>query len=200
MFTMFRCFTDGCNAYDGTPLSEHLLQRYGAIWFMFYILCYIIVTCGVFNLIMAIFIETVITRSEKKKLREISETKKRTEANIQCTLANLIVTGDPEEAGAVDRASKEDRASGFRTGLWRTSCTNYAQVFSDLLEKGTIITKQTFHEWLSHKDMDDLLANAEVDTSNKDDLFDVLDADMSGELGLDELIEGLMRMRGPTTK
>mmetsp|Transcript_39780 Transcript_39780/g.72339 ORF Transcript_39780/g.72339 Transcript_39780/m.72339 type:complete len:97 (+) Transcript_39780:1-291(+) len=37
-------------------------------------------------------------------------------------------------------------------------------------------------------------------TSNLTDLFDVLDADMSGELTLEELIDGLMRLRGPITK
>ena len=25
----FRCFTDGCSAYDGTPLSERLREAYG---------------------------------------------------------------------------------------------------------------------------------------------------------------------------
>eukprot|EP00928_Gymnodinium_smaydae_P033202 TRINITY_DN23846_c0_g1_i1.p1 TRINITY_DN23846_c0_g1~~TRINITY_DN23846_c0_g1_i1.p1 ORF type:complete len:316 (+),score=47.66 TRINITY_DN23846_c0_g1_i1:354-1301(+) len=29
MFTLFRCFTDGCTAYDGTPLQERLRQGYG---------------------------------------------------------------------------------------------------------------------------------------------------------------------------
>ena len=28
MFSIFRCFTDGCNAYDGTPLTERGLIRY----------------------------------------------------------------------------------------------------------------------------------------------------------------------------
>ena len=33
MFTNFRCFTDGCNAYDGTPLTERGLIRYGTFAF-----------------------------------------------------------------------------------------------------------------------------------------------------------------------
>eukprot|EP00438_Fugacium_kawagutii_P013627 Skav229259 [mRNA] locus=scaffold2418:130265:138670:- [translate_table: standard] len=32
MFTLFRCFTDGCNAYDGTPLMERLRPKYGVLF------------------------------------------------------------------------------------------------------------------------------------------------------------------------
>merc|ERR1719247_995668 len=45
-----------------------------------------------------------------------------------------------------------------------------------------------------------MLAEAEIDVSVRSDLFDVLDVDMSGELELDEVIGGLMMMRGPITK
>merc|ERR1712039_483943 len=48
--------------------------------------------------------------------------------------------------------------------------------------------------------MGNLLDEVEVETSTKFELFDVLDADMGGELGLDELIGGLMRLRGPISK
>merc|ERR1712098_451080 len=59
MFTIFRCFTDGCNAYDGTPLSEHLREEYGVVFVFSYVLTVMLVTFGLFNLIMAIFIENV---------------------------------------------------------------------------------------------------------------------------------------------
>merc|ERR1719183_626006 len=32
MLTLFRCFTDGCSAYDGTPLQGHLHRMYGHIF------------------------------------------------------------------------------------------------------------------------------------------------------------------------
>merc|ERR1712150_86210 len=42
--------------------------------------------------------------------------------------------------------------------------------------------------------------DAEIQTANAHELFDVLDADMSGQLTIVELVNGLMRLRGPITK
>ncbi|CAK9036410.1 unnamed protein product [Durusdinium trenchii] len=57
MFTLFRCFTDGCVDYEGKPLSEKLHEIYG-LWFVIpYVFLFVGVTLGLFNLIMAIFID-----------------------------------------------------------------------------------------------------------------------------------------------
>merc|ERR1712193_522894 len=45
-----------------------------------------------------------------------------------------------------------------------------------------------------------MLEEVDIETSTKFELFDVLDVNMGGELGLDELIGGLMRLRGPISK
>merc|ERR1712032_1159267 len=44
--------------------------------------------------------------------------------------------------------------------------------------------------------MDDL----EISVSNRSKLFDVLDSDGSGSLDISELVEGLMKLRGPADK
>merc|ERR1719162_1154828 len=55
MLTVFRCFTDGCSAFDGTPLQEKLWETYGPLFALIYVLVMMLVTFGLFNLIMAIF-------------------------------------------------------------------------------------------------------------------------------------------------
>merc|ERR1711988_1675431 len=45
-----------------------------------------------------------------------------------------------------------------------------------------------------------MLEDAHIETSTRADLFDVLDVDMGGELAIGELVDGLMRLRGPITK
>merc|ERR1740139_71329 len=40
MLTLFRCFTDGCSAYDGTPLQGHLHAAYGVKWVLAYYLTF----------------------------------------------------------------------------------------------------------------------------------------------------------------
>merc|ERR1719353_2778388 len=71
MFTVFRCFVDGCSANDGTPLQERLRTRYGAPFMITYFLSMIFVQIGVFNLIMAIFIDTVAKNSDKRLQEEL---------------------------------------------------------------------------------------------------------------------------------
>merc|ERR1712157_115752 len=73
MFTLFRCFTGGCDAYDGTPLHERLRNRYGAIFLIGYILVFLFVTIGIFNLIMAIFIDNVVQAHIQRKQKDLGE-------------------------------------------------------------------------------------------------------------------------------
>mmetsp|Transcript_47820 Transcript_47820/g.89528 ORF Transcript_47820/g.89528 Transcript_47820/m.89528 type:complete len:109 (-) Transcript_47820:63-389(-) len=48
--------------------------------------------------------------------------------------------------------------------------------------------------------MQDLMEALEINTCDHAGLFDVLDADLSGELELDEVVTGLMNLRGPAEK
>merc|ERR1719329_1797406 len=68
-FTVFRCFTEGCASVDGTPLLTHIYENswYGQVMVYVYILCFLAVTFGLFNLIMAVFVENTM---ESAKLDE----------------------------------------------------------------------------------------------------------------------------------
>lgn len=73
MFTSFRCFTDGCSTYDGAPLQEKLFRDsdFYFIFVLLYILLFLFVTIGIFNLIMAVFIDNVTDGSTKKRQQEL---------------------------------------------------------------------------------------------------------------------------------
>ena len=117
MFTWFRCFTDGCAAYDGTPLQEklrhaswlvllrylacmsdifgcryllygcvcvlvlhrpstHMSQEFGGVFMVVYILLFLFVTIGIFNLIMAPWLfegQDVRARFARQLVRGIPE-------------------------------------------------------------------------------------------------------------------------------
>jgi len=60
MFTVFRCFTDGCVSLDGTPLPVYLWDTFGPFAVAAYVLCILFVIFGLFNLIMAIFVESTM--------------------------------------------------------------------------------------------------------------------------------------------
>merc|ERR1711862_727808 len=63
-----------------------------------------------------------------------------------------------------------------------------------------LITREQFHRWLELPDMHKLLENIDIQTSCRGELFDVFDLDGNGDLYLNELFVGLMRMRGQITK
>jgi len=69
MFTVFRCFMDGCSASDGTPLMVHVQNTFGPLTIIFYVLVVLFVTFGLFNLIMAIFVENTLEAAKYDEAR-----------------------------------------------------------------------------------------------------------------------------------
>merc|ERR1719428_101230 len=60
MFTIFRCLTEGCADADGTPLLVKLGELYGFQLLGGYVLVFVLVTYGLENLIVAVFIESTL--------------------------------------------------------------------------------------------------------------------------------------------
>eukprot|EP00928_Gymnodinium_smaydae_P038176 TRINITY_DN26384_c0_g1_i1.p1 TRINITY_DN26384_c0_g1~~TRINITY_DN26384_c0_g1_i1.p1 ORF type:complete len:788 (+),score=156.51 TRINITY_DN26384_c0_g1_i1:38-2365(+) len=60
MFTVFRCFTSDCTMLDGDSLMMHMLEIYGWPVITAYVLMILFVCFGLFNLIMAIFVESTL--------------------------------------------------------------------------------------------------------------------------------------------
>ncbi|CAE7555993.1 CACNA1F [Symbiodinium natans] len=223
MFTWFRCFTDGCSAYDGTPLQEKVRKEFGGIFMLAYILLFLFVTIGIFNLIMAVFIDNVADGSTKKRQRQLGQNAAKTEWMIASVLRRIILTKilrkDLEEQmaeGHGDMHESEGRRVsklldqqilslqemyGFKphTGQEYEQLTD--QIREQMAERNVVVTKDEFNHWLStDKELISRLDESEIDLSCKSDLFDVLDADLSGELEFEEMIDGLLKCRGPASK
>ncbi|CAK9024954.1 unnamed protein product [Durusdinium trenchii] len=70
-----------------------------------------------------------------------------------------------------------------------------------MAERDIVVTKDQFNHWLTtEKEFIGRLDDSEIDLSCKFDLFDVLDADLSGELEFEEMVDGLLKCRGPASK
>ncbi|CAE6965058.1 unnamed protein product [Symbiodinium sp. CCMP2456] len=182
MFTCFRCFTDGCSAYDGTPLSERLREAYGGPFIVGYIFVTMLVTVGVFNLIMAVFIENVMSSQFARKQTEIADTALGTETKIKDRIIRKL---------------------GLKRSSFRLSpdLKTRSEGLDEVLQVGgRNISRDEFDMWLRDPDFVRVLDEASIDVSAQVGLFDVLDADAGGELSVHELVTGLMSLRGPVTK
>jgi len=221
MFTWFRCFTDGCAAYDGTPLQEKLRHEFGGVFMVVYILLFLFVTIGIFNLIMAVFIDNVADGSTKKRQRQLGQNAAKTEWMIASVLRRIILTKilrkDLEEqmAEGPPGHSEGRRVSKLLDqqilqlqemyGFKPHSSQEYEQLTDEIreqmAERSVVVTRDEFNQWLStDKELIARLDESEIDLSCKSDLFDVLDADLSGELEFEEMVDGLLKCRGPASK
>lgn len=213
MFTAFRCFTDGCASYTGTPLQEDMRKSSGGLFMFAYILIFLFVSIGIFNLIMAVFIDSVNDGSLKKKQHYLGSTAAKTEyllADIFQTKFIKDITPIPSSPTLMAGLSEDDR-DNLQERLTELApkfidkISTYVDTSMSIKEYMTklnmVIGEETFNKWLT-KDhhLLDTLNDADIDLSAKFDLFDVLDADLSGELDFVELIEGLMKCRGPVSK
>eukprot|EP00931_Biecheleriopsis_adriatica_P120890 TRINITY_DN95990_c0_g1_i1.p1 TRINITY_DN95990_c0_g1~~TRINITY_DN95990_c0_g1_i1.p1 ORF type:complete len:317 (+),score=49.75 TRINITY_DN95990_c0_g1_i1:1-951(+) len=195
MFSLFRCFTDGCSAYDGTPLQERLRQKHGLLFFICYLITYILVSIGVFNLIMAIFIDNVVNSQAERKQQDLSDSSSSTEVALKDCLCRLLLqnrtNGVPEDV--------ENEIRSLESAISDRGTRVRAQ-FDCICNAGCEITRNAFAVWLTDPHFVEVLADADVEIHNKAGLFDVMDADMGGSLSADEVFAGMMKLRGPVTK
>eukprot|EP00927_Polykrikos_kofoidii_P012458 TRINITY_DN15373_c0_g1_i2.p1 TRINITY_DN15373_c0_g1~~TRINITY_DN15373_c0_g1_i2.p1 ORF type:complete len:713 (-),score=62.82 TRINITY_DN15373_c0_g1_i2:50-2110(-) len=176
MFTVFRCFTSGCTATDGTPLEVHFARRYGPIFMLVYVLIMLSVNIGVSNLIMALFIDKVMTASQGRNQRERGSNAAAMEWKLHSLVSKLL-----EE---METNTRKRRPNNARTSL---------------LEQKTI-TREVFQVWLQNKEMIRLLDELDISVGDQNSIFDLLDVDLSGELHVCEVVEGLMSIRGSFEK
>eukprot|EP00930_Biecheleria_cincta_P032293 TRINITY_DN22410_c0_g1_i1.p1 TRINITY_DN22410_c0_g1~~TRINITY_DN22410_c0_g1_i1.p1 ORF type:complete len:253 (+),score=43.62 TRINITY_DN22410_c0_g1_i1:334-1092(+) len=191
MSTLFGCFTEGC-----IDFAESMRTKYGSRYFVIYVLGYITISVGVFNLITALFIDNVVTTQAERKQRELSDSFEAVEIALKESLVNLFsrskASGIPpdvdEELHSLEKIFPTNRTARCR-----------AQ-FECLSEVDTIIHHDQMEIWLEDEHFIETLEYAEIDVNNKAALFDALDADLGGSLTLTEMFNGLMKLRGPVTK
>lgn len=206
MFTLFRCFTDGCTAYDGTPLQVHLFDYYGAYFMLAYILIFLFVTMGIFNLIMAIFIDNVMEASVRRKQEERGASANEMELALKELIAKLIRRQHVKKNLLAGTAHKVEQKVSRLLDLDLDNdsmAVRLSAIEKDLKEMNddeVTIDHETFDSWLTEPAFLQMLDDLDIGTSNKSELFDVLDADLSGELEVPEVISGLMKLRGPSDK
>jgi len=183
MFTVFRCFTEGCTTRDGTQLPVVLWDTHGWVFVCGYILSLIFVIFGVFNVITAVFVENVLAgaKHDEQKRRMARHGASLLLADDLRNLVHKILNGAKSLDPTKSQASFTNRMTKH-------------------VSSSTTITKHIFERLVLQPDVQQALENLEVSVYERGKLFDFLDADGDGELGVDEMVEGILRLRGPLEK
>jgi len=184
MTTLFRCFVGDCSSKTGFPLIVMLQEIYGYLFVFLWVFCIMLVHFGLFNLIMAIYIENTLQtaksehESDKLKKKEAFFVGENTKKLLKMF---YIVQSYVNEGHIVTRKTLQDVLAQYQvSGIPDTSLSISKDTFLVVLQ-----------DPVAHKIMDDLDVPME-----RDRLFDVLDADGSGTLEMKELIQGILRVRG----
>merc|ERR1712232_137448 len=64
MFTVFRCSFGDCATRGGTPIFEYVTEHYGGFYAFLYAMYLFLMTIGLFNVISAIFVESIIAAAK----------------------------------------------------------------------------------------------------------------------------------------
>jgi len=205
MLTVFQCFTDGCTSAGGTPLLWHLWDVYGVVLVVGYVCVFIFVTFGIFNLILAIFVENTLQyarvsdqkRASKRHADHLNQAKKL--FKLLTKLCSVM-----ESSGSITFDERSSQKGLVRHVSKWMKCFGYGG--ADEEEKtepshlNMRVTRPSFEAALESESVIELFEQLDVSLTSRDNLFDILDADGNGYLAMSELADGIMRLRGPPDK
>eukprot|EP00913_Durusdinium_trenchii_P026375 g24748.t1 len=70
MFTAFRCLSGSCDADDGAPMNSVLAQNFGLSFVVPYVISYMLVTMGIFNVILAVYVDITMRAAKERRDNE----------------------------------------------------------------------------------------------------------------------------------
>jgi len=197
MFTLFRCFTGDCADEAGRSIPMSLSEALGTPFALAYCVCMMIVTFGIFNLIIAIYIENTLEaakqhhdKDRQKRYRESLRIAHATKDLLKrfCIAAQAL-SEFCDHSGI--KSEKEETKEHFISTALRT----LSHVPEESYES-TSISKDLFLMVIQDQTVQKLMDELDIPPGDRASLFDVLDSDGSGGLAVTELVQGLLKVRG----
>merc|ERR1719195_1055870 len=151
MFLVFRCAIGDCSLANGTPAIPTLTSNYGWFYGVVYVVSTMLVTFGIFNLIMATFVDNALTAAKK---------------NEQLRLRSRLMDTDRQVTLTSQLIYK----------MWRNVRPDDGKhlAFSYSSAAQCSISKEVFEDTLNDPEAQQLLAELDVAEEDRMGLFDVL--------------------------
>eukprot|EP00812_Abedinium_dasypus_P008719 NODE_245_length_1757_cov_111.855464.p1 GENE.NODE_245_length_1757_cov_111.855464~~NODE_245_length_1757_cov_111.855464.p1 ORF type:complete len:573 (+),score=203.28 NODE_245_length_1757_cov_111.855464:65-1720(+) len=173
MITTFRCLIGDCATSQGKPTIGMLIDAFGLPFALGYVLVVMLVTFGLFNLIMAIYLENTLAAARQHDTGH--------EANKH--VAQLV-----KELLRIFCTTQKHRSNNM------PSNPELAEDDNDV-DCTRPIQRQTYMQAITCRRVQRIMDTLEIE-SDRARLFDVIDADGNQSLSVREFVQGLLRLRG----
>eukprot|EP00928_Gymnodinium_smaydae_P064206 TRINITY_DN47606_c0_g1_i1.p1 TRINITY_DN47606_c0_g1~~TRINITY_DN47606_c0_g1_i1.p1 ORF type:complete len:647 (-),score=157.82 TRINITY_DN47606_c0_g1_i1:39-1979(-) len=171
MLMVFRCSVGDCSLNDGSPVILYLLN-YGWFYGAAYVISTMLMTFGIFNLIMATFVDNALSVARRNELRRM----------------RLRLSDQRRQARIV---------SNFIEKVWYVVHPDADPThFDPHVAMHMKINADQFNELIDDPEVQGFLEELDVPEDDRRGLFDVLDADGGGMLEMEELLTGIVKLRG----
>ncbi|CAK9100045.1 unnamed protein product [Durusdinium trenchii] len=200
MFTAFRCFTGECVNREGQPIHEMLAEAFQLPFIIGYVACYMLVTMGIFNVILAVYVD-ITMKAAKENDAVTAEQYARESIRIARTTRELLkkfsLAHHVYHVNDGEEREEEDWEDSTKAKLAKMKTTN---VFAEDGGHDKIaITKELFLLVVQDPSVQALMDELDL-PPDRANLFEIIDADGSGTLQITELLHGLLKIRGEINK
>ncbi|CAE7473286.1 Catsper1 [Symbiodinium sp. CCMP2456] len=197
MFTAFRCFTGDCTSDQGMPLTSLLAAKFGLAFILPYVASYMLVTMGIFNVILAVYVEITMRAAKENDASSAEQYSRESIRVAKCAreLLKKFATAYREFCYAHARPGEMDMMSAIAF----TSESSEAVFTDDDVHDQIQITKEMFLVVIQDRGVQILMDELDL-PPDRANLFEVIDADGSGTLHVQELVQGMLKIRGDITK
>lgn len=187
-FTMFRCVVYG----DCTPAEALFTDNKGPVWSILYCLLVVFVKLGLFYTLAAVYVEQMVASA---KLESQAGLRKRLldEENFASQVMRLVELVTLVHADRQKNLAQEPPTVAGQTA---TAVNDQHQP----VDTQITITPQLFNELRSHEEFHEILGALDVSSDEQLNLFEMLDVDGGGTIGLDEFVIGIKKLRGNTRR
>ncbi|CAE7929903.1 Cacna1c, partial [Symbiodinium necroappetens] len=188
MFTAFRCFNGECVNRRGEPINFLLADAFGLPFILFYVVSYMLVTMGIFNVILAVYVD-ITMKAAKENDAVTAEQHARESIRVARTTRELL----KKFAGAYHVFNEEDGKNKL------DKLPSHMLFTEEGLQDKVEITKELFLLVIQDRGVQKLMDDLDL-PPDRANLFEIIDADGSGTLQITELLQGLLKIRGEINK